>query len=89
MARKFSGPIASIVDQADGRVHRVASAHPVQNPTCWRIDPNLATSSAFVETATKMLGHGLDVASGSLDSHARALCALVMVSSVVKVSRRR
>ena len=46
--------------------------------------PNSATPSALVETATKCLA----IASsrpGSRATHSRAVCALVIVSSVVKV----
>ncbi len=46
--------------------------------------PNLATSAALVETATKCLA----TAAGSFSvarAQSRAVCALVIVSSVVKV----
>ena len=46
--------------------------------------PNFATSSAFVETATKCFA----IAASSpraARAHSRAECALVIVSSVVKV----
>jgi hypothetical protein len=46
--------------------------------------PNFATSSAFVETATKWFA--IAFSSPSADRHhSRADCALVIVSSVVKV----
>src|SRR5262249_54202500 len=47
--------------------------------------PNLDTSAAFVETATKCLAIDLGSSPRPLSSHARAEWALVIVSSVVKV----
>jgi hypothetical protein len=47
--------------------------------------PNLATSSALVETATKCLAMARSSPFRPVSSQSRALCALVMVSSVVKV----
>ncbi len=47
--------------------------------------PNFATSTALVETATKCRATDFSsLPSPSID-HSRAVCALVMVSSVVKV----
>ena len=46
--------------------------------------PNLATSSAFVETATKCFAIAASSPSAA-SAHARAECAFVIVSSVVKV----
>src|SRR5436309_12981212 len=47
--------------------------------------PNVATSPAFVETATKCFATALTSPPKPSSNHARALCALVIVSSVVKV----
>ena len=46
--------------------------------------PNSATFSAFVETATKCLAMA-DSSPSCSSAHARAVCALVSVSSVVNV----
>ena len=46
--------------------------------------PNLATSSAFVDTATKCFAIAASSPSAAT-AHARAVCAFVIVSSVVKV----
>ena len=47
--------------------------------------PNFATSSALVETATKCLAVAACSPFRPASSQSRAVCALVMVSSVVKV----
>ena len=47
--------------------------------------PNLATPSAFVETATKCFATAFSLPPRPASDHARAVCALVMVSSVVNV----
>ena len=46
--------------------------------------PNLVTSSAFVETATKCFATASSAPSAA-SAHARAECAFVIVSSVVNV----
>ncbi len=46
--------------------------------------PNSATSAAFVETATKCLAIAASSPSAA-SSHSRAVCAFVIVSSVVNV----
>ena len=47
--------------------------------------PNFATSSALVETATKCLATAASSPPRPASDHSRAVCALVIVSSVVKV----
>ena len=47
--------------------------------------PNFATSSALVETATKCLAMAFSSPLRPASSQARAVCALVIVSNVVKV----
>ena len=47
--------------------------------------PNLATSCALVETATKCLATALSSPPSPCSDQARAVWALVIVSSVVKV----
>ena len=47
--------------------------------------PNSETLAAFVETATKCLATAFTSPPKPLRDHSRALLALVMVSSVVKV----
>ena len=47
--------------------------------------PNFATSAAFVETATKCLATDFSSPPRAASDQARAVWALVMVSSVVKV----
>ena len=47
--------------------------------------PNSATSSALVETATKCLATAASSPPSPASDHSRAVCALVIVSSVVKV----
>ena len=47
--------------------------------------PNFATSFAFVETATKCFATEVSSPFNPASDHARAVCALVIVSSVVKV----
>ncbi len=47
--------------------------------------PNLATSSALVETATKCLATAASSPPSPASVHSRAVRALVIVSSVVKV----
>ena len=47
--------------------------------------PNLATSSAFVDTATKCLATDLGSRPKPSSDQSRALCALVIVSRVVNV----
>ena len=46
--------------------------------------PNFSTPAVFVETATKCRATAFSSPS-ALSTHSRAVCALVMVSSVVKV----
>ena len=47
--------------------------------------PNFATSAAFVDTATKCLATAFSSPLRLVNSQARAVCAFVMVSNVVKV----
>ena len=47
--------------------------------------PNFATSAALVETATKCLATADSSPPSAASSQARAVCALVIVSSVVNV----
>ena len=47
--------------------------------------PNRATSAAFVETATKCRAMAPALPPSPASSQSRALCALVIVSSVVNV----
>ena len=47
--------------------------------------PNFATSAALVETATQCLAMACSSPFKPANNQARALCAFVMVSSVVKV----
>ena len=47
--------------------------------------PNFATSAALVETATKCLATAFASPPRPASDQARAVCALVIVSSVVKV----
>src|SRR5262249_31927470 len=47
--------------------------------------PNLETSAALVDTATKCFATDLSSSPSPASDHWRAVCALVMVSSVVKV----
>ena len=47
--------------------------------------PNFATSAVFVDTATKCFAIDFSSPPRPASAQSRALCALVMVSSVVKV----
>ena len=47
--------------------------------------PNAETFAALVETATKCFATALGSPPSPFNNHSRALCALVIVSSVVKV----
>ena len=47
--------------------------------------PNLATSAAFVDTATKCLATARTSPPSPASDQARAVCAFVIVSSVVNV----
>jgi len=71
--------------KADGRFHRVATAHPVpEHEHVVGVDSKAATFSAFVDTATKCFATADSSPSCSM-SHVRADVALVSVSSVPKV----
>ena len=72
--------------QADGRVHRVAAADPVPEAEHVRgcRCRTAATPAALVDTATKCLATAASESSLPT-SQARAVAALVIVSSVVKV----
>src|SRR4029453_18672589 len=66
--------------------HGVAPAHPVPEAEHVRgIDPELRHLPGAVETATKCLATALTSPPSPASSHWRALSALVIVSSVVKV----
>ena len=57
-----------------------------QNPNMLFVSiPNAATFSAFVDTATKCFATALTSPPRPLSDQSRALCALVIVSNVVKV----
>ena len=57
-----------------------------QNPNMFAVSmPKAETFSAFVETATKCFATALASPPSLPSSQSRALCALVIVSSVVKV----
>ena len=86
IARKCSGPIGDHRRQPDRRVHRVPAADPVPESEhvarcrCRRPPP----ASALVDTATKCRLMARSSPSAS-SAHWRAVRALVIVSSVVKV----
>ncbi len=85
MARKCSGPMAIIVERPIAESMEYRPPTQSQNSNMFEVSmPNLATSAALVETATKCRA----TAAGSfnaLRAQSRAVCALVIVSRVVKV----
>src|SRR5271157_2688090 len=71
--------------ETDRRVHGIAAADPSQNSNMFEASmPNFVTSCALVDSATKCRA----TAAGSFKvprTQSRAVCALVIVSRVVKV----
>ena len=80
-----TGPIATIVERpiAESMEYRPPTQSQKPNMLSGSI-PNLATSSAFVETATKCLAIAASMPSAD-STHERAEWAFVIVSSVVNV----
>ena len=86
MARKLSGPTATMVDSPMAESMEYRPPTQSQNPNMFAVSmPNSDTLAALVETATKCLAMALSAPPRPLRHHCRALPALVMVSSVVKV----
>ena len=87
IARKLSGPMASMVERPMAAVHRVAPADPVPEAEhVGGVDAERrSTSPALVETATKCLAIACVVAEGGQQPVRARVRALVIVSSVVKV----
>ena len=85
IARKFSGPIAIIVDRPIAESIEYRPPTQSQNSNMFAVSmPNLLTSSALVETATKCLAIAFSSCNAARHQ-ARAVRALVIVSSVVNV----
>ena len=79
--------MASIVDRPIAEVHRVAAADPVPEAEhVVGVDAEgCDTSAALVDSATKCLATAAASPPSAASSQSRAVCALVIVSSVVKV----
>ena len=86
MARKLSGPMASMVERpiAEHMEYRPPTQSQKANMLAVSM-PNSDTFCALVETATKCFATACLSPPNPLSSQSRALSALVMVSSVVKV----
>ena len=85
MARKLSGPTAIIVDRPIAASIEYRPPTQSQNPNVLAASmPNFVTPAMLVETATKCLATAASDPS-FVTSQARAVAALVIVSSVVKV----
>src|SRR5271169_184111 len=86
MERKLSGPTASIVESPIAESMEYRPPTQSQKPNMFAVSiPNLETSAAFVETATKCLATDFSSAPRPCNDQSRAVWALVMVSRVVKV----
>src|SRR5215510_4899833 len=86
MARKWTGPIANIVERPIAESIEYRPPTQSQNPNMLAVSmPNADTFSAFVETATKCFATALVSPPSPLSDQSRALCAFVIVSRVVKV----
>ena len=86
IARKASGPIASIVERPIAESIEYRPPTQSQNPNMFDGSmPNAATFSAFVETATKWRATARASPPSPFRDQSRAVAALVMVSRVVNV----
>ena len=78
--------MATIVDSPIAESMEYRPPTQSQKPNMFAVSmPNSATFWAFVETATKCLATAATSPPSPSSDHSRALCALVIVSSVVKV----
>ena len=72
--------------EADGRIHRIAAADPVPEAEhVGGVDAELRDFLGVGGDGDEMLGDGCSSPPRPASSQSRAVCALVMVSSVVKV----
>ena len=72
--------------ETDGGVHRVAPAHPVPEAEHIRcVDSELGHFLGVSRNGHEMPRNGFLFPAETLSNHSRAVCALVIVSSVVKV----
>src|SRR5271168_1512332 len=86
MARKLSGPMATMDESPIAESIEYRPPTQSQNPNMFAVSiPNFETSAAFVETATKCLAMDFSSPPSPLSAQSRAVCAFVIVSSVVKV----
>ena len=86
MSANASGPIASIVESPIAEHNEYLPPTQSQNPNELAGSmPNAATSSRFVDTATKCLATARSSPPNPSSSHARAVRAFVIVSRVVNV----
>src|SRR5262249_62362023 len=86
MARKFSGPTAIIVERPIAEIIEYRPPTQSQKPNMLATSmPNFFPSAALVETATKCLATDFSSPDRPASDQARAECALVIVSKVVKV----
>src|SRR5271169_6928436 len=86
MERKLSGPTASIVESPIAESMEYRPPTQSQKPNMFAVSiPNLETSEAFVETATKCLATDFSSTSRPARDQARDVWAFVIVSRVVKV----
>ena len=83
-ALRASQPLPGALAATNYQFRLAGSATPGENMAAVLI-PSSATFSAFVETATKCLATALASPPKPRSDQSRAACALVMVSSVVKV----
>src|SRR5262249_57682419 len=84
--RKLSGPIAIIDERPIAESIEYRPPTQSQNPNMLAVSiPNADTFSAFVDTATKCFATALGSPPSPLSDQSRVLCALVVVSSVVRV----
>ena len=72
--------------EADGRVHRIAPADPVPEAEhVRRVDAELGHLAGIGRDGDEVPRHGLRIVAKAASDQSRAVCALVIVSSVVKV----
>src|SRR6516225_11182543 len=89
MPRKFSGPMASMVDSPTAEHMEWRSPTQSQNSNILPVSmPNFATSDGFAETATKCLPSDFSSAPSPANSQARADNAFAIVSRVVNESEQ-
>ena len=86
MERKWSGPMASMVERPIAESIEYRPPTQSQKPNMLAVSmPNFVTSAAFVETATKCFATDCSSPPKAATDQALAECALVIVSSVVNV----